>query len=109
MPADPEQIACWQRLSPDETTSGRLAAEDVAALDAIGVRHVINLALADSPGALADEAELLAARGIRYTHIPVPDQSRLGGFARRPGRRGRAAGRAGHSLHAYPGAVRRAR
>ena len=72
MPVDPEQIACWQRLSPDVTTSGRLIAEDVTALDAIGVRHVINLALADSPGALADEAELLAARGIRYTHIPVP-------------------------------------
>ncbi|MFT4028120.1 MAG: sulfur transferase domain-containing protein [Novosphingobium sp.] len=70
--AEPEQIACWQRLGPQVTTSGRLQAADVAALNAIGVRHVINLALSDSPGALANEAELLAARGIRYTHIPVP-------------------------------------
>jgi protein tyrosine phosphatase (PTP) superfamily phosphohydrolase (DUF442 family) len=36
------------------------------------VRHVINLALDSSPDALADEAALLAARGIDYTHIPVP-------------------------------------
>lgn len=72
METDPEQIACWQRVGPDLTTSGRLTAPDIAALDALGVRHVINLALADSPGALADEAELLAERGIAYTHIPVP-------------------------------------
>ena len=70
--ADPEAIACWQRLGPAVTTSGRLTEPDIAALDQLGVRHVINLALADSPGALPNEAELLAARGIRYTHIPVP-------------------------------------
>lgn len=33
--------------------------------------RVINLALADSPGALADEAELVAAAGMDYVHIPV--------------------------------------
>jgi protein tyrosine phosphatase (PTP) superfamily phosphohydrolase (DUF442 family) len=33
---------------------------------------VINLALADSPGALADEGAVLAAAGIGYSHIPVP-------------------------------------
>ncbi|MDB5725223.1 MAG: hypothetical protein JWQ16_1977 [Novosphingobium sp.] len=70
--ADPEAIACWQRLGPGTTTSGRLTGPDIAALDKLGVRHVINLALCDSPGALANEAELLAARRIRYTHIPVP-------------------------------------
>ena len=70
--ADPGQIACWQRLGPEITTSGRLLEGDVARLAELGVRHVINLALADSPGALADEAGLLAERGIRYTHIPVP-------------------------------------
>lgn len=72
MMADPEGIACWQRIGPKVTTSGRLTVDDIAALDGIGVRHVINLALVDSPGALADEAELLAQRSIRYTHIPVP-------------------------------------
>jgi uncharacterized protein (TIGR01244 family) len=72
MTQDPETIACWQRLGPEVTTSGRLEPGDIAALHAIGVRHVINLALADSPGALPNEAELLAAHGIGYTHIPVP-------------------------------------
>lgn len=69
---DPEHIACWQRIDARTTTSGRLAAEDVPALAALGVRHVINLALADSPGALADEAALLAQHHIGYSHIPVP-------------------------------------
>ena len=32
----------------------------------------INLALADSPGGLAGEEALVAAQGMRYTHIPVP-------------------------------------
>ena len=72
MAADPENIPCWQRLDANTTTSGHLAAGDLARLAAIGVRHVINLALADSPGALADEAALMAAAGLRYTHIPVP-------------------------------------
>lgn len=72
MRPDPETIACWQRLDARITTSGRLTEPDIAALDELGVRHVINLALADSPGALPNEAELLAARDIRYTHIPVP-------------------------------------
>ena len=86
MATDPESIACWQRLSPAVTTSGKLTAPDVAALEAIGVRHVINLALADSPGGLVDEAELLAERGIRYTHLPVPfaapDESHFAAFQR---------------------------
>jgi uncharacterized protein (TIGR01244 family) len=84
MTTDPEVIACWQRLGPAVTTSGRLTEPDIAALEDLGVRHVINLALADSPGALPDEAGLLAARGIRYTHIPVPfgapDESHFAAF-----------------------------
>ena len=70
--ADPDHIACWQRIDAATTTSGRLTAEDVPALAATGVRHVINLAMEDSPGALAGEAGLLDAAGMRYTHIPVP-------------------------------------
>ena len=72
MTADPDDITCWQRLDARTTTSGRIAVGDVARLADIGVRHVINLALADSPGGLADEAALMAAAGLRYTHIPVP-------------------------------------
>jgi uncharacterized protein (TIGR01244 family) len=72
MTDDPDHIACWQRLDARTTTSGRLTREDVPALAAIGVTHVINLALADSPGALPGEEALLAAAGIAYSHIPVP-------------------------------------
>lgn len=70
--ADPEYIPAWQRLGPQVTTSGYLTDGDVTALDALGVRHVINLALGDHPQALSDEAGKLAAHGIAYTHIPVP-------------------------------------
>lgn len=69
---DPEGIRNFQRLSPRWTTSGRLRTEDLDSLGAIGVTHVINLALGDHPEALADEARQLAARDIGYTHIPVP-------------------------------------
>lgn len=69
---DPEQIACWQRIAPQLTTSGRLDEADLDRLADLGVTRVINLALADSPGILADEGARLAKRGIAYTHIPVP-------------------------------------
>lgn len=71
-PADPEDIRNWQRRADGITTSGKLETGDPARLAAIGVRHVVNLALGDHPEALADEAALLAAAGIAYTHIPVP-------------------------------------
>jgi uncharacterized protein (TIGR01244 family) len=86
MNADPDDITAWQRLGPDLTTSGRLEAADMSRLAAIGVRHVINLALADSPGALDGEAGLLAEQGIGYDHIPVPfdapDETHLAAFQR---------------------------
>jgi uncharacterized protein (TIGR01244 family) len=72
MACDPEDIVGWQRLDARITTSGRLAPGDIGRLADAGVRHVINLALTDSPGALADEEALAAAAGLRYTHIPVP-------------------------------------
>jgi protein tyrosine phosphatase (PTP) superfamily phosphohydrolase (DUF442 family) len=69
---DPEDIRGWQRLSDEVTTSGKLSTEDPARLAAIGVGHVVNLALDSHEDALADEAALLAAEGIGYTHIPIP-------------------------------------
>ncbi len=69
---DPDDIRGWQRLGETTTTSGRLEPADPARLAAIGVRHVINLALDDHPEALADEPERLAELGIGYSHIPVP-------------------------------------
>ena len=70
--ADPTDIRNWQRRSDVLTTSGRLSSQDPARLAAVGVRHVINLALDDHPEALAEEARLMAEAGIAYTHIPVP-------------------------------------
>jgi len=72
MPSDPDDIPCWQRIDARLTTSGKLSPADPERLRALGVRHVINLALPDSPGALTDEAILLAEAGIAYSHIPVP-------------------------------------
>lgn len=72
MGKNPEAIVAWQRMGPRLTTSGKLAPADLDCLAQIGVTRVINLALADSPGILADEAERLEALGIAYTHIPVP-------------------------------------
>ncbi|MXO91104.1 protein tyrosine phosphatase family protein [Pontixanthobacter aquaemixtae] len=69
---DPDDIRGWQRLSGSITTSGKLDPGDPARLAKLGVHHVINLALDDHEEALAGEAELLAAIGIRYTHIPIP-------------------------------------
>ena len=58
----------------------------MADLAALGVRHVINLALEESPGALAGEADLLSAKGIAYSHIPVPfgapDEAQFAQFCR---------------------------
>ena len=62
----------WQRLSDRVTTSGRLQEPDPARLAQIGVRHVINLAMADHPEALPNPDGAFAAQGIGYTHIPVP-------------------------------------
>lgn len=69
---DPRDIRGWQRLSSGVTTSGRLLPDDPARLAALGVRHVVNLALDNHPEALAGETELLAGQGIGYTHIPIP-------------------------------------
>lgn len=72
MAGDPEDIRNWQRRPDGISTSGKLEAHDPKLLAAIGVRHVINLALDEHPEALRDEGTLLAAQGIAYTHIPVP-------------------------------------
>jgi protein tyrosine phosphatase (PTP) superfamily phosphohydrolase (DUF442 family) len=61
----------YRRLSPVLTTSGQPDEAQFAALRDAGVETIINLALVDSPRALADEAATLAALGLRYIHIPV--------------------------------------
>ena len=72
MAHDPSDIRAWQRLSERVTTSGRLQEPDPARLAAIGVQHVINLAMPDHPDALPEADAAFAAQGLGYTHIPVP-------------------------------------
>lgn len=72
MVADPHDIRNWLRIDKRITTSGRLQPHDPARLAAIGVAHVINLALAEHPEALPDAAKLMSDAGLRYTHIPIP-------------------------------------
>lgn len=72
MAEDPEAIRNFRRLDRRTTTSGRLRDEDLTGLKAIGVAHVVNLALDSHPEALAEESAKLGALDIGYTHIPVP-------------------------------------
>lgn len=52
-------------------TSAQPSADQLATLGETGVKHVINLALPSSEGAVATEAALLTAQGINYVHLPV--------------------------------------
>jgi protein tyrosine phosphatase (PTP) superfamily phosphohydrolase (DUF442 family) len=62
-------------------SSGQLSQRDIAALPALGIETVINLALPTSTNALRGEAELITAQGITYIQIPVlwekPEQRQL--------------------------------
>ena len=69
--SDPTDIFAWRRLDHKLTTSGQPTEEQLAALAALGVEHVINLALHTHERALPDEAASVAALGMTYTHIPV--------------------------------------
>ena len=71
MTPDDFGIYNFRRLSRTLTTSGQPDETQFAALRDAGVEAVINLALVDSPRALADEPATLAALGLRYVHIPV--------------------------------------
>ena len=52
-------------------TAGQPAAEQFASIRAAGYQVVINLAMPDSTDALPNEAELVAAQGMAYVHLPV--------------------------------------
>ena len=88
--ADPEGIRGWQRLDDKTTTSGRIEDGDLAALTALGTTHIVNLALAEHPEALADEGAKVMAAGMAYTHIPVPfdapDEAHYQAFRRAMGK-----------------------
>ena len=68
---DLTRVKAYRRLDETLHTAGQPTREELRALGAAGIRHVINLAMADSDGALADEAALLRAQGIGYDHQPI--------------------------------------
>ncbi|MFM5884688.1 MAG: protein tyrosine phosphatase family protein [Novosphingobium sp.] len=70
-PGDPIDITAWHRLDDRLTSSGQPSEDQLAALAALGVRHVVNLALPSHEKSLADEGGALAALNITYSNIPV--------------------------------------
>src|SRR5579864_9511569 len=73
--ADPDDIYNWRRLDDRITTSGQPTEPQLAELQELGVRHVVNLALHTHEKALSDERSSLDRLGIAYTHIPVDFQN----------------------------------
>ena len=73
--ADPEAIYHWRRLEDRITTSGQPTEPQLADLQALGVRHVVNLGLHTHEKALPDEAASVARLGMTYVHIPVDFQN----------------------------------
>jgi protein tyrosine phosphatase (PTP) superfamily phosphohydrolase (DUF442 family) len=72
--ADPETIYNWRRLDDRVTTSGQPTEPQLADLQALGVRHIINLGLHTHEKALPDEAASVGRLGMTYIHIPVDFQ-----------------------------------
>ena len=52
-------------------TAGQPTAQQLELIRKEGFQSVVNLALADSPGALPGEAEIVRGLGMEYVHIPV--------------------------------------
>jgi hypothetical protein len=67
--ADPETICNWRRLNDRITTSGQPTEPQLADIQALGVRRIINLGLHSHEKALPDEAAGVRRLGMRYIHI----------------------------------------
>ncbi len=72
---DPETIYNWRRLDDRITTSGQPTEPQLADLQALGVRHIVNLGLHTHEKALPDEAASVTRLGMEYIHIPVDFQN----------------------------------
>ncbi len=65
------KIINYRKITDHIHTSGQPKPEEFAQIKALGVETVINLAMPDSKGALADEGRLVSENGMNYVHIPV--------------------------------------
>ncbi len=73
----------FAQLGDTVATSGQPTADEFREIAAQGYGVVVNLALASSTGALADEGAVVAGLGMTYVHIPVPwDAPRVEQFRR---------------------------
>jgi protein tyrosine phosphatase (PTP) superfamily phosphohydrolase (DUF442 family) len=66
-----EDISNFLQLSDRIATTGQPTIEQYPAIAAAGYQVVINLALTDSPSALADELTIASNLGLEYIHLPV--------------------------------------
>jgi protein tyrosine phosphatase (PTP) superfamily phosphohydrolase (DUF442 family) len=66
-----EDIANFLQISDRLATAGQPTVEQYPAIVGAGYQVVINLALNDSPNALADEGAIARALGLEYIQIPV--------------------------------------
>ena len=62
-------------ISPTLVTAGQPTRESLQRLKAEGYVAVISLAPGDTADAVKDQAEILAAQGIEFVHIPIPWQA----------------------------------
>jgi uncharacterized protein (TIGR01244 family) len=61
----------YYEYSPRLASAGQPSKEQLAGIAEAGIEAVINLAPVISPGAYADEGELIRDLGMAYVHIPV--------------------------------------
>lgn len=66
-----EEIYNYLQISDGMATSGQPTVEQFGAIKQAGYEVVVNLALVDSPNALANEKEIIEAHDMEYIHIPV--------------------------------------
>jgi len=70
-PSSLDAIRDFLQLSPTLGTAGQPNAGQFHDIAAEGYQAVINLAISNSPDALANEADLVTGEGMEYIHIPV--------------------------------------
>jgi len=66
------ELLNFHRFTDRVGTSGQPTREQFEDIARAGYSTVINLAMHDSEGALAEEGNLVAGLGMSYVHLPVP-------------------------------------
>ena len=79
-----KQILNYHEFDSSLATAGQPTEQQFKLVREAGFEVIINLARTDSPGALANEADIVTASGMQYIHIPVdfkqPETSNLEEF-----------------------------